>query len=144
MAVFEYNLARKTYTIRRRVQEAGSYRDKLLAFASGFADVDPTNSTAGGCPLLNTGIEADDTNADLRKKVAAGLLNWKNEMVRIIRGGMAAHEFRGDTDPDHIAVSMIALMEGSVFIYGVMKDPAYSGIIAQTIRNLVGSIENRE
>ncbi|HEY4831863.1 MAG TPA: TetR/AcrR family transcriptional regulator, partial [Waddliaceae bacterium] len=84
MAVFEYNLSRKTNAIKQKVHEAGNYGDKLLAFAYSFADIDHRSSIAGGCPLLNAGIEADDTNADLRKKVAAGLLNWKNEMVRII------------------------------------------------------------
>lgn len=144
MAVFEYNFARKADTVRQRVKEAESYKDKLLAFAAGFAEWDRPGPTAGGCPLLNTGTEADDTDPALRKKVAAALMDCKKEIARIIQGGIDAREFRPNADPEQIAVSMIALMEGSIFLYGVTKDPAYPGMIAQTIRNLVGSIENKK
>jgi hypothetical protein len=70
----------------------------------------------GGCPLLNTTVEADDTHSDLRNKAADAFLGWMNNIVTVIEKGIAAGEFRASVDTEQTALTLIAMIEGAIMV----------------------------
>src|SRR5689334_15375961 len=118
-AVFEYNSKQRVEAMNAAVNAAITYREKLLVFATFFSVNSGKLFPKGGCPFLNTGIEADDTNEVMRRKVADALLAWKKRITDLILQGIEVGEFKEDTDANSIAISLIALAEGAIFMTSV-------------------------
>jgi TetR/AcrR family transcriptional repressor of nem operon len=70
----------------------------------------------GGCPLMNTAIDADDGNPLLRSLVCAAMKEWKARMASIVEDGIASGEIGKEVEPRRIANSMIAMLEGALMI----------------------------
>jgi TetR/AcrR family transcriptional regulator, transcriptional repressor for nem operon len=70
----------------------------------------------GGCPLLNTAIEADDGNPQLRYKARHALHSWLDRLQTIVREGQQKREIRSDIDPGEIATLIITTLEGSLMV----------------------------
>jgi TetR/AcrR family transcriptional repressor of nem operon len=70
----------------------------------------------GGCPLMNTAIDADDGNPLLRSLVCAAMKEWKTRVASIVNDGIADGEIREEVEPRRIANSMIATLEGALMI----------------------------
>ncbi len=75
-----------------------------------------TSPIPGGCPLMNTAVDADDGNPQLRDLARQGIKDWKARIVKIVRDGIKHKEIRKDADPQRIANHIIAILEGSQMI----------------------------
>jgi TetR/AcrR family transcriptional repressor of nem operon len=89
-------------------------REKLFALLDYYCDNLATNEL-GGCPMLNFGIEADDTNPGLRQRVSKAIKRSQQRIARAIEEGKAKGEFAKRTDSDLFAVKMFAMIEGAIF-----------------------------
>jgi AcrR family transcriptional regulator len=138
LAVFDHNLGKIETIIRSEMSKQKTAREKLLVYIDvydNFANCLPE----GGCPILNTAIEADDTHPALRKKATNAINNWKTKIVSIIEEGVAAKEFSNKTNAEETALSMIATIEGAIMITRLTGKTSYRKTILQTVKT---SIEN--
>lgn len=140
LAAFYHNAKIRESAISSRVNAAKTYTEKLLVFAVIFNSKNNHIFPKGGCPLLNTGTEADDTHEDFRKAVSAELLQWKKDIATIIKKGISAGEFRKDVVIEQTALSIIALVEGGIFVAQSTKNPAFLDIVLETIKDIVYNI----
>ena len=73
---------RRVYNLRLELEQARSTLDKLLAYPRGFRKVYPLILSYGGCPILNTAVEADDRGVTLHlesnKQIRSDYLLWAN------------------------------------------------------------------
>ena len=139
-AVLDYNISKQQVAITQKVAEATTWKDKLLVHATAYTSKFKLVVSEGGCPFLNCGTEADDTNETLRQRVADGLQKWKASITNIITGGIEAGDFKQDTNAAQMAISLIALTEGGIFMSSVMKDRMYLENACETAAQLVNSI----
>ena len=79
----------------------------------------------GGCPVLNTAIESDDTHPALRQKAQAAMNNWRNLIHRFINKGIERQEIRAEVNPDMVATVMISALEGAVMMSKLYDDPIH-------------------
>jgi TetR/AcrR family transcriptional repressor of nem operon len=79
---------------------------------------------AGGCPLLNTAIDADDGNPALYHKAQEALAAWVALLKQIIEQGQKTSEIRGSVDPEAFATLVISLLEGAFFTSRLQKSKA--------------------
>lgn len=114
LAAFDYNFGNITNYIATRIWEEKSAIKKLLVYPETHRQVLRLPFLQGGCPLLNTSIEADDTHPLLRKKAIAALDLWRASIIRIIENGIRTKEIKRETDSLAFAVVMISLTEGAV------------------------------
>lgn len=70
----------------------------------------------GGCPLLNTAVDADDGNPVLRKLARQAFAEWSGRLSAIVEQGIAAGEIRRDTNPAQLATTIIAALEGGLVL----------------------------
>ncbi len=77
----------------------------------------------GGCPLMNTAIDCDDGNTRLRALARKGLAEWKNLLKRILADGLETQEILEGTDPNAIANSIVAALEGGLMISRLEHSP---------------------
>lgn len=134
---FAFNVANRIAVIQQQVKAEKTARGKLLAHVRVFSSSCRHLLPDGGCPIMNTAIEADDTNEPLRKQAAAAFTSWKKSLVQIIRTGVENGEFRKTADPERTALSLIALIEGGILLSRTSKNKQDLDQVLATAEDLV-------
>ena len=138
LAVFDFNYAKVVHTVEQAMKKAPTYFDKLMVYAQVYDQFNKGLSfPKGGCPILNTAIDADDTHELLRAKSANAVLKWKNKILELISKGVEQGEFKTDFDQLQLALSIIALIEGGVMIAKVTGNIANLDKVLKTVEALV-------
>jgi TetR/AcrR family transcriptional repressor of nem operon len=123
LAAFDHAAAIVRGRMRSAAANAAQAADVLLAVVDVFAGYSSAPPLPGGCPILNTAIDSDDTHPLLRARAQA-LLGELRAMLRdAVAGGVAGGELHPDADADRIATLIIVTMEGAVMMSRLMDDP---------------------
>jgi len=88
--------------------------DRLKHLVTNF--VERRSTIPGGCPLLNTAIDADDGNPVLRERARHALGKWQELIVSIIQEGIERREIRNEVNPKQVAMLIISSLEGALMI----------------------------
>ncbi|SDF39425.1 transcriptional regulator, TetR family [Mucilaginibacter pineti] len=141
-AVFDYNLDKVRKQVQQHIQKATSYHDKLMVYAQVYHTFNKEKSfPVGGCPILNTAVEADDTNLILKERAAGAIVRWKRSIENLINSGIKAGEFRPGIDTNEISLAMIALIEGGIMIAKVTGHPSSLDTVLKTVGELVSGLK---
>ena len=140
LAVFDYNWAKIAELTQQHISNAGSFHDKLMVFAKVYKNVIKDVSTSGGCPVLNTAVESDDTNNLLKDRASKAVIKWEKSISGLIRQGITAGEFKEQTNIRQTSLSIIALIEGGVMIAKVTDDTTAMDSILKTVEILVNQL----
>src|SRR6266700_2210623 len=115
--------------VQQRVRQAltGKFDaiERLLAIVSVFQGEVEDPPVAGGCPILNTAIEADDANELLRDRARSAMDDWRATIHRIVNKGIERQQIRPGVDADEVASILIATLEGAIMLSNLYKDPTY-------------------
>lgn len=111
---FRYSLARVTQARWEGIEEVEGSVEKLRFVVRRFVEI--RGLIPGGCPVMNTAIDADDGNPALRKLVQKAVQEWKAKIGRIVAAGIERGEIRTDIEPRSIANMIIATLEGALMI----------------------------
>jgi TetR/AcrR family transcriptional repressor of nem operon len=96
--------------------------DKLKRLIANFIDYRP--AIAGGCPVLNTAVDADDGNPVLRTRVEKALRFWKARLQKIVKQAAERGELRPGIDPKVVATLIVATLEGALMISRIERSEA--------------------
>jgi TetR/AcrR family transcriptional repressor of nem operon len=70
----------------------------------------------GGCPLLNTAIDSDDGNAQLREKARKALNSWLDRIGAVVKEGQRRGEIRPEIDSSKLSALIVSTLEGSLMV----------------------------
>lgn len=89
-----------------------------VAWLKQFVDnfVNRRSSVPGGCPLLNTAIDADDGNPALRQLAVRALRRWQGDLTQVVTRGIARKEIERGVDAKEVADLIISSLEGALMI----------------------------
>jgi AcrR family transcriptional regulator len=107
--------------VTKNINEAVTAKDKLYALLN-FYDNRLLAGNMGGCPILNFGTEADDTNPLIKQKVNETINRAKNRFVKIINDGKQNGEFTADFDGELYALKAFTMLEGAILISKVQSN----------------------
>src|ERR1700683_4978391 len=96
------------------VDEKANGIEKLKQLIASF--IEHRSPVAGGCPILNTAVDADDGNPVLRARVSAALRRWIDRLRLILKQGAARGGIRTGVDAKKIATLIVATLEGALMI----------------------------
>ena len=117
IAAFKYNVKKLQDAFSREIDKQTTFKGKLLAYPQLYSQYANLKVTKGGCPILNTATESDDTHPILRKYAERTLIYWKEKIISFIDQGISAGEFKAKAiDTERTALTIIALIEGGVMI----------------------------
>ena len=94
--------------------------EKLKQFIANF--VEHRSPVAGGCPILNTAVDADDGNPILRARVAKALRSWLNRLQVILEQAQERRETRPEVNPRAVATLIVAALEGALMMSGIQRN----------------------
>jgi TetR/AcrR family transcriptional repressor of nem operon len=132
LAAFDYNCSRISKSTKELIDKAGTIHEKLMVYATVYRNIIKDSANRGGCPIMNTAVEADDTNLLLKDRAVKALL----------RQGIEEGEFKADVNIRRNALSIIALIEGGVMISRTTADPSAIDGILITIESIIKAMEH--
>jgi TetR/AcrR family transcriptional repressor of nem operon len=132
---YTWQAAWKARMLHLDEQETGP--GKLKQLIANFIDYRP--AIAGGCPVLNSAVDADDGNPVLRARVEKALRFWKARLREIVRKAAQRGELRPGIDPKTVATLIVATLEGALMISRIERN---DGALRQVQAHLNRYIDN--
>ena len=77
---------------------------------------------SGGCPIGSLGGQLAETDPDARAHVAEGFKRWEATIQSGLREMQARGELTPDTDPDTLALALLAALQGGLLLTQVKRD----------------------
>jgi TetR/AcrR family transcriptional repressor of nem operon len=96
-------------------QEIPNTVDRLKQIVRNFRDR-RAGLVPGGCPLLNTAIDSDDGNPQLRARARRALTWLLDHLQSIAEEGRKRSEVRSDVDSAKLATLIASTLEGSLMV----------------------------
>lgn len=141
LAVFDHNLTKVNDLIQAEMSKYQSAREQLMVYVNVYGNTTlKSNFPEGGCPVLNTSVDSDDTHPELRKKANAAVIAWKNRIIGLIEKGMQDKEFVAHVQAEEVALGMIATIEGAIMIGKVTGKPGYLQAALKTVEHTIESL----
>jgi TetR/AcrR family transcriptional repressor of nem operon len=88
-----------------------------------------------GCPILNFGVEADDTNPMMKEQVKKAILSAQKRFYTIIEDGLQNNELSAEINPRHFSIKAFAMIEGGILCRKVLGNDDQMNIIVDSIKN---------
>lgn len=125
LAAFDHAFALISQRIEHMLHDKQHAVDRLHSFIAAFASQVENPSLVGGCPILNTTVEADDTHPDLYARVRTAADQWRAFLRTTIVQGIEQGEVRDTVDPDALISVLVAALEGAIMLSQLYRDPAH-------------------
>ncbi|RDC57732.1 TetR/AcrR family transcriptional regulator [Pedobacter chinensis] len=140
LAAFDYNLNNNVSRIEAAMSAQATAKGKLLVYVSIYQNFIVGTISKGGCPILNTATDADDTHPALREKALKAVLSWKKRIIKLVEEGIANKEIKADSNPEQIALTVIAMIEGGIMISRLTNKLAHWDLIMDSLKKYINSL----
>ena len=111
-----------TFTSTKRRQNLDSIADPVARLKQHIANFVTRTGLPGGCPLLNTAVDADNGNPVLRDRVRKALRNWQIMLRAILEEGMQSGAICPTIDVGATANHIIGGLEGAMLISRIERN----------------------
>lgn len=126
-AAFDYAWTQTCSARVGNLDQAANSVDKLKLHIENFVS---KPSFSGGCPMLNTVLDADDGSSILRRRAEGAMHGWVGLLADIVRAGQAKSEIRPSVNPEELSILMISLLEGA-FVTSKLQRSRSALLLAQ-------------
>jgi TetR/AcrR family transcriptional repressor of nem operon len=92
-----------------------AWRDWLIAYQR-------EHGCSGGCPIGSLGSELAETDPEARAQVADGFKRWEATIQSGLREMHAHGRLTPDTDPDTLALALLAALQGGLLLTQIKRD----------------------
>lgn len=137
LAAFDYNAKKVSAVIAAEIAQKQTFRDKLLVYVHVYEHFLKFPFPQGGCPILNTATEADDTHPALKEKACAAFTRWKTSIIQLVEEGQRAGEFTSGQNAEQFALTVIATIEGAIMIAKLSGNLHYKKTILKSVETLI-------
>jgi AcrR family transcriptional regulator len=135
-AAVEHNMKMLSDQLQKTLSRFKTSKEQLFAYIDFFSD--PNHPpVVGGCPLLNFGTEADDTNPIVKEKVNRGIKQGEELLSGIIEKGIINKEFRAEWNPTDFATVLFAMLEGGHLMSRMSGNNDKIEIIGNSLKKMI-------
>jgi AcrR family transcriptional regulator len=139
-AAFRYSINKMREMVQQQVKGVTTYKEQLFALCDFYGRYVFEPPVPGGCPLLNTAIEADDHRTSMRGVVTEELMSTVNFISTLISKGIEAGEFSETANPKELAYSFFCAIEGAVMFSRIEQSREPMEIIIRHCKNKLDQI----
>ena len=125
LAAFDHAVGLVEALFREALDGKERATDRLLAIIDVFRNLSSGEPLPGGCPVLNTAVEADDAHPVLRARAPGAMTKWLQLIGANVKLGVERGELRPETDPRAVATIVVATLEGAILLTRLYDDATY-------------------
>lgn len=113
--VIEFSLKKMSQKLAGIVSQGKTPKEKIFLYLD-FHKNPIDTYIAGGCPIFNTAVEADDHFPAIKKKVATVLETGLLGLSTILKDGIANGEFSKELNAEVFAFKILSAVEGGIVV----------------------------
>ena len=132
---YSYNLLKEDIGLKIKAKKTGV--DKLLAIFQYYKNYTVSPPIDGGCPLMNTAIDADDAFPFLKKKAKQALQEMLGSLQYLIKLGIQEGAFRSNLNVKKEAELIFAQIEGGIMMAKVLDDVTVLNRLLDNLKNRI-------
>jgi AcrR family transcriptional regulator len=125
LEAYDFAMSQVTTALQHSQEGAHDAVERLQKMIRGFATSARRPVIDGGCPIMNTAIEADDTHPELRDRARHSMTLWHRLIGRIVKDGVEQGTIARDTDPYALASLLTGALEGGLMLARLYDDPVH-------------------
>jgi TetR/AcrR family transcriptional regulator, transcriptional repressor for nem operon len=125
LAAFDFTISRIQQQFRGALIGKRHAIDRLIAILNVYGHLLEDPLLQGGCPILNTAVESDDTHSALREKAKNAADTWRSLIQRIVKKGAIRKELRSTVDAENVSSILIATIEGAIMLSKLYGDTTH-------------------
>ncbi|MES2520186.1 MAG: TetR/AcrR family transcriptional regulator [Bacteroidota bacterium] len=134
---FEHSIGKLLEALRFKIKKENTAKDKLFAILSFYKNYSLTPLTEGGCPLLNTAIEADDNLPFLKIKAQNALTELLSGLEMIIQKGVQTNEFKAEIEPNKEATLIFSVIQGGLMMSKLSDNPKILNSLLDSLKTTI-------
>jgi len=116
IAAFDYTLSLILEAVMAKVSTQSTAIERLHAFVDSFQGFTTQPVAVGGCPILNTAVESDDTHPRLRLHVQGAVNDLRALISSIVELGIRQGEIVASTDHEKVSTILFVTIEGAIMM----------------------------
>jgi AcrR family transcriptional regulator len=140
MEAFKYSIRKVKKLVSAKVSSASTFKKQLVALLEFYAEYVNKPPVPGGCPLLNSAIEADDHRLSMRKIVSKELNSTVDFIASLLRKGIKAGEFVNTVNEHELAYVLFCSVEGALMFSRVERSREPMDIIVKHCKKMLDQI----
>ncbi len=140
MEAFKYSVHKVKESVKQWVEREVTYKRQLRAMLDFFAEYVFHPPVPGGCPLLNTAVQADDQLPGMRRIVVKELMSTVMFIYNLLNKGIKAGEFRKDINARELAYTIFCSIEGAIMFSRAERSEEPMKIIVKHCKKLINEI----
>ncbi len=125
LAAFDHSLALLKQKVLADIPNKSNAIDRLHALVHGFIGFIENQTVIGGCPILNTAVESDDTHPALRLRAQCAVNEIRALIGSIIELGIRQLDIIAEIDSNEVPIVIIATIEGALMLSKLYETDLY-------------------
>jgi AcrR family transcriptional regulator len=122
LAALDYALSLRIEEVKGAVAEDKPVVEQLGAICRTFLSLTEDSNLPGGCPILNTAVEADDTSSSLKQKTCEALDKLRALIQGLVTQGKTQGEIQPYVNGDVVGTVLISTCEGALMMSKLSDD----------------------
>ncbi|HEA21184.1 hypothetical protein LCGC14_0679640 [marine sediment metagenome] len=103
----------------------GGALDKVYALTDFYRSYDTFTKNMGGCPILNTGVDAEGNNRLLAAANREAIKEIEGKIALVLENGVSNKELKLQVTPLQFAKQMFTIIQGAVAMSTMTRDRKY-------------------
>lgn len=129
----------KMSAVIKKEETAGAKLKAICRFFESYVTNPPLE---GGCPLLNSAIEVDDSYPELKKQALYILKTLEDSIIKILLNGVKFGQLKKDIDKQFYSTMIIASLEGAIMMSKLKNNDDDIRRVVSHLYSLIERIEN--
>lgn len=122
---YKYNKELLITAIQEAINKEDNPKDKLYAFTEFYANYDQFTTPIGGCPILNVGVDSNQTNTDLLEAVRATISEIRELITAILEEGEQSKAFHIPIKASQFSRQLFTMIMGAVSMATITQDTKF-------------------
>ena len=98
----------------------------------------------GGCPILNFGVDSDNTNPTVKKKVKAMIEGSMTLFIDVLKQGIANGELSDELNPEEYCLKVLVMLEGATLVSRVTDSIKPMHTVIKILKSELRSFEFKQ
>ncbi|MFY0606630.1 MAG: TetR/AcrR family transcriptional regulator [Cyclobacteriaceae bacterium] len=140
LASFDRAMARITDELTLSIKSGKDAPEKLKAILDYYEKYIDNPPIDGGCPIINTSVEADDEYPLLRTKAIRMIALIRGSLIKIINRGIIERQIKPKTNVEQFASVFYSSIQGALIISRVEGHQDNYQLIKQSLTSQINDI----